>query len=54
MSSSNPEWTDQRVERIVGEILRAGVLLAAAIVAVGEVWSYPINLRPRQVDSIEV
>jgi uncharacterized membrane protein len=28
-------WTDQRVEIIVANLLRAGVLLAAAVVAVG-------------------
>lgn len=35
MSSPKPGWTDRRVERIVGELLRAGVLLAAAIVVIG-------------------
>jgi len=28
-------WTDQRVEVIIGNLLRAGVLLAAAVVLVG-------------------
>jgi uncharacterized membrane protein len=28
-------WTDQRVEVIIGDLLRAGVLLAAAVVLVG-------------------
>jgi len=28
-------WTDQSVETIIGNLLRAGVLLAAAIVAFG-------------------
>ena len=30
-------WTDQRVETIVADLLRAGVLLAAAVVALGGV-----------------
>jgi uncharacterized membrane protein len=28
-------WTDERVEQIIGNLLRAGVLLAAAVVATG-------------------
>ena len=30
-------WTDQRVENIVAGLLRAGVVLAAAVVALGGV-----------------
>ena len=29
------EWTDERVETIVGNVLRAGVILSAAVVLVG-------------------
>lgn len=36
MASLN-RWTDQRVEQIVGNLLRAGVLSAAGIVLVGAV-----------------
>src|SRR5215472_15560183 len=28
-------WTDERVETIIGELLRAGVILAASVVALG-------------------
>jgi len=35
MSQSSAAWTDQRVEIIVASLLRAGVLLAAAVVALG-------------------
>jgi len=32
----NPKgWTDQRIEIIIGSLLRAGVLLAAAVVLIG-------------------
>jgi hypothetical protein len=30
-------WTDQRVEQIIGNLLRAGVLTAAAVVLLGGV-----------------
>jgi uncharacterized membrane protein len=30
-------WTDERIEQIVGNLLRAGVLTAAAVVSVGAV-----------------
>ena len=30
--------TDERMEQIVGTLLRAGVILAAAVVAAGGVW----------------
>lgn len=33
----NTTWTDQRVESIVADLLRGGVLLAAAVVALGGV-----------------
>ena len=29
------DWTDQKIEVIIGNLLRAGVLLAAAVVALG-------------------
>lgn len=35
MSSVSTPWTDQRVEGIIGNLLRAGVLLAAAVVLLG-------------------
>lgn len=34
MNGSN-RWTDQRLEIIIGNLLRAGVLLSAAVVALG-------------------
>jgi uncharacterized membrane protein len=34
----NPkEWTDQRIEVIIGSLLRAGVILAASVVLIGGV-----------------
>lgn len=44
-------WTDQKVEEIIADILRAGVLLAAAVVLAGGVvylarhGSSPVNYR---------
>jgi len=35
MNKQSVAWTDQRVETIVADLLRAGVLLAAAVVALG-------------------
>jgi len=35
MSQPSTPWTDQRVEAFVANLLRAGVLLAIAVVAVG-------------------
>lgn len=35
MSPIEPGWSDERVEMIVGNLLRSGVLLAAAVVALG-------------------
>ncbi len=32
---SQRRWTDERVEQVLGNLLRAGVLLAAAVVLVG-------------------
>jgi len=37
MASEEKGWTDQGIEVIVGNLLRAGVLLAASIVSVGAV-----------------
>jgi uncharacterized membrane protein len=37
MNQPSVAWTDQRVETIVAGLLRAGVLLAAAVVALGGV-----------------
>ena len=37
MNKPATRWTDQRVETIIGNLLRAGVLLAAAVVALGGV-----------------
>jgi uncharacterized membrane protein len=34
---STPVWTDQRVEQMVGNLLRAGVILAASVVLLGGV-----------------
>ena len=35
MQNPSNRWTDQRLETIVGNLLRGGVLLAAAVVAFG-------------------
>lgn len=35
MSDHSAGWTDQRVEVIIGNLLRAGVLIAAAVVLAG-------------------
>lgn len=35
MSNPSLSWTDERVEGIIGTLLRAGVLLAAAVVLLG-------------------
>jgi uncharacterized membrane protein len=37
MTDPTHGWTDERVEKIVGNLLRTGVLLAAALVVVGAV-----------------
>ncbi len=34
---SQKEWTDQRIEIIIGSLLRTGVLLAGAVVLIGAV-----------------
>lgn len=31
-------WTDEQVERIIGTLLRTGVIAAAAVVVIGGVW----------------
>jgi uncharacterized membrane protein len=35
MADQRPGWTDQRVERTIGRLLRDGLLIAAALVVVG-------------------
>jgi len=35
MNGSRAGWNDQRIEAIVGNLLRAGVLLAGAVVVIG-------------------
>ena len=35
MSQAKAGWSDQRVEQLVGNLLRTGVLVAAAVVGVG-------------------
>jgi len=37
MQNPSNRWTDQRLETIVGNLLRGGVLLAASVVAIGAV-----------------
>ena len=37
MASKRPGWTDQRVEQTIGRLLRDGLIIAAAVVAVGAV-----------------
>jgi uncharacterized membrane protein len=38
MPTDKPGWSDQRVETVLGNLLRAGVLLAAAWTLVGGIW----------------
>lgn len=46
-----PDWTDQKLEILVGELLRAGVTLSAVVVSIGAViylfrhGSEPVSLR---------
>jgi uncharacterized membrane protein len=42
MSGSEPYWTDERVDTLVGNLLRAGVTLAAAVVLFGAIL-YLVN-----------
>jgi uncharacterized membrane protein len=35
MNIDNNRWTDERVERIIGKLLRTGVIAAASVVLVG-------------------
>jgi uncharacterized membrane protein len=35
MSTTGTAWTDERVERVLGNLLRAGVVLASIVVLVG-------------------
>jgi uncharacterized membrane protein len=50
MKSSHP-WTDQTIENVVGNLLRVGVSLAAAVVMLGGAiylarhWAEPVNYR---------
>ena len=41
--------TDERLEQIIGNLLRTGVVLAAAVVLAGGVW-YLAAQRPEVVD----
>ena len=36
----NTPMTDERMDRIIGNLLRAGVVLAAAVVLAGEIWPH--------------
>ena len=35
MARTRPRWQDAKIDNIIGNLLRIGVLLAAAVVAVG-------------------
>lgn len=37
MTRRRMDWTDQRIEQIVGDLLRVGVLIATAVVTLGAV-----------------
>ena len=37
MADRRPAWTDQEVEQTIGSLLRAGLIIAAAVVMVGAV-----------------
>ena len=45
------QWSDQRIENIVGNLLRAGVLLSAVVVTIGagiylaQHWKTPVDYR---------
>jgi uncharacterized membrane protein len=43
MSDSRRRWSDQRIEAILGKLLRAGVILSAAIVLAGAVLYFVQN-----------
>ncbi len=45
MSEARQGWSDERVESVVGSLLRAGVLLAAAVVALGGVMYLAGNAK---------
>jgi uncharacterized membrane protein len=59
MASSRP-WNDQRVEEIIGNLLRAGVLLSAFVVLFGGViylarhGDSPVNYRVFQGEPSEL
>jgi uncharacterized membrane protein len=38
MVDPQQSWTDQRIDEYIGNLLRAGVLLAASVVFAGGVW----------------
>lgn len=38
MSEPNNAWTDQRIDQILGNLLRAGVILASSVVILGAVF----------------
>jgi len=54
------EWTDRRVENIVGGLLRVGVILSAVVVLAGAIvflaghWSEPANYRVFQGEPSEL
>jgi len=35
MANDRPGWTDQQVERLIGSLLRVGLMMATAVVVVG-------------------
>ncbi len=37
-AATERRWTDERIETLIGNLLRAGVLIAAAVVLVSGVW----------------
>ena len=47
------EWTDHRVETMVGNLLRVGVILSALIILAGGVvfLAHPNNLRRSELDT---
>ncbi len=49
MATEPRGWTDQQVEQVVGNLLRAGVLLAAAVVLAGGIL-YLVQHGGEQVD----
>jgi uncharacterized membrane protein len=45
MTEARPGWTDEQVEQVVGNLLRVGVIAAAAVVLLGACVYVPVHAR---------